>query len=363
MTNFPATVVGDAWGAQLIAAITERLTTFSGCRAVNDGSAGTSMPNNSESVIALPTEDWDTDGYHSTVTNTSRLTIPAGKAGYYEIKAIVSYLYNATGSRSAAIYLNGSKIMEGGTPVTAGQAPQCSTVKYLAVGDYVELASYQDSGSPRSLQTAQPSTALTITLLSGAAPISTGRSRLDVAAPDDDFTATSLPAGWALQGYVSGDLTYDDGCMLVNAIRVPGNYIYRACPAGDWVATMKGTLHGPSGCMFGILCMDSSGNGLGQGTYTAPDAPIIGTVSAGSYNSSVFQSSSGPKGSVVTSGIPAWYRLRRVGNNYYGSMSLDGRFWSPETPAINLSTTMTRIGFGSFYSQPSAFIVDWFDVT
>jgi hypothetical protein len=47
----------------------------------------------------------DTDGYHSTVTNTSRLTIPV--AGYYRLVGNATFNEVASGFRFACIWKNG----------------------------------------------------------------------------------------------------------------------------------------------------------------------------------------------------------------------------------------------------------------
>jgi gliding motility-associated-like protein len=47
------------------------------------------VPNNSATAVLWNTEEWDTNGFHSTVTNTSRITIPTGAGGYYLINASV----------------------------------------------------------------------------------------------------------------------------------------------------------------------------------------------------------------------------------------------------------------------------------
>ena len=41
------------------------------------------MANNAATLVAFATEDFDTDAFHSTSSNTSRITIPAGLGGKY----------------------------------------------------------------------------------------------------------------------------------------------------------------------------------------------------------------------------------------------------------------------------------------
>ena len=122
--------------------------TFSGVLVYQ--SAGQSMSNATSTVITFNSETYDTDAFHSTSSNTSRLTVPAGKAGYYLIFGQLAYPGNATGQRQAEILINASggyaknvQLNNGSSYITT---PSFSTVLNLAVADYVELGGYQDSG-------------------------------------------------------------------------------------------------------------------------------------------------------------------------------------------------------------------------
>jgi hypothetical protein len=110
-----------------------------------------SISNDTSTAITYTGEDFDTDGFHSTVTNTSRITIPAGKGGYYYIYAYLSFQDNATGSRAIHINKNGSRIAtftrvqtvtESGATTTIGG----TMVFNLAATDYIEVLGYQKSG-------------------------------------------------------------------------------------------------------------------------------------------------------------------------------------------------------------------------
>ena len=115
-----------------------------GAQAYNN--AGTSIANNSETKIPLASENFDTDAFHDPATNNTRLTVPTGSAGYYLIHALVVYTYSATGSRTAAIFINNVKMGEGAVSSSVSSSPFFTFPAYLAEGDYVEMATYQDSG-------------------------------------------------------------------------------------------------------------------------------------------------------------------------------------------------------------------------
>lgn len=120
---------------------------FVGCSLYNSGNISAS--NATDTAVTFDNEEFDTDGFHSTSTNTSRITIPTGKAGYYLFNAIIAYASNNTGQRYLNIFKNGAVVRQ---PISAltntGGAAQyaASVILNLAVGDYVELYAYQTSG-------------------------------------------------------------------------------------------------------------------------------------------------------------------------------------------------------------------------
>ena len=101
-------------------------------------------------AITLDTEDVDSSGMHSTVSNTSRAT--AVYPGWYWVNANVTFAANATGMRTSSWAVNGSTQNGSGTdfPVgssaTTNQLGGSSTLFFLNVGDYVEFRALQASG-------------------------------------------------------------------------------------------------------------------------------------------------------------------------------------------------------------------------
>ena len=117
-------------------------------------SAAQTITSGTTTVLTWDGEEFDTDGFHSTVTNTGRITIPAGKAGYYRIFGYVGGDNNATGSRYLMIYKNGVSAAESLlTPSTAYPTNTISTILNLAVSDYVDLRYSQNSGSNQQAYT------------------------------------------------------------------------------------------------------------------------------------------------------------------------------------------------------------------
>lgn len=123
---------------------------FSGV-SLNDTNTTQNISNATTTALTWNNEIFDTDGFHSTSSNTSRITIPSGKGGKYEIKFTGQFGGNATGMRIYYVYKNGSAIIanifQGTTNDTSMTICYCLN---LAVGDYLELYVEQNSGSTLS---------------------------------------------------------------------------------------------------------------------------------------------------------------------------------------------------------------------
>jgi hypothetical protein len=115
-------------------------------------------------------ESIDTDGFHSTVTNTSRFTIPTGKGGKYQITARISWAQNTTGRRILDFYKNGSSApfgyFETGAPPAVSQFTIFGTAVFEAVaGDYFECFLFQSSGGNLDTNSSSNTNQFSITYL------------------------------------------------------------------------------------------------------------------------------------------------------------------------------------------------------
>jgi len=128
-------------------------STFAGCRVTN--TTNISIANSTDTALTFNTETYDTDAFHDTSTNTSRLTIPTGKAGYYQINANILWAGNGTGIRDFNIYKNGvrANYLSMSGQATNSQGFAMSTILYGAVGDYFEIYVFQNSGGALNIQT------------------------------------------------------------------------------------------------------------------------------------------------------------------------------------------------------------------
>lgn len=123
--------------------------TYVGCAVTQSGDD--TIANNVNTKVTWDTEDFDTDGFHSTTTNKDRFTIPSGKAGKYLFEGTVRWDNNASGIRELAIWKNGTVIKQNWVIPGADPSHSISWVGSLAVGDYVSLYVYQNSGGNRNL--------------------------------------------------------------------------------------------------------------------------------------------------------------------------------------------------------------------
>ena len=129
-------------------------STFAGCRLTKSGSQ--TITYNTITALTWDVETFDSDAYHSTVTNTSRITIPSGKAGKYIIEAACAWLDNSsTGMKYISFRKNNTvfAFFEQSGQATTGQQPQLltSTVD-CAVNDYIEVFVYTAAAGNSTVQ-------------------------------------------------------------------------------------------------------------------------------------------------------------------------------------------------------------------
>jgi len=146
-TNETTYYTGSAW------ATVGGGSSFNGARVFDSGTQ--SISNATNTAITFNSESYDTNSYHSTVTNTSRLTVPS--TGYYLFSAQMFTDANATGGRYLEIKKNGTTVQA----METGAATQASMATFLPItailsataSDYFELFLYQTSGGTRNTYT------------------------------------------------------------------------------------------------------------------------------------------------------------------------------------------------------------------
>jgi len=121
---------------------------FVGCK-VNQSTD--TFPHDTQTTINYSTEDFDTDAFHNTSTNTNRFTVPSGKAGKYLCMNVGMRVPNVNLSDAyLTLRVNGAEVKRffpGNFPSNGRPSIHNFNVLSLSVSDYVDFAFYQASGS------------------------------------------------------------------------------------------------------------------------------------------------------------------------------------------------------------------------
>lgn len=142
-TNVPTKVASDpigsaGWNTYIrdnLNYLKDRADTKHGCTLRR--SSVTSWTNNTQVFYQWNAEIEDTDGYHSLVTNTSRITIPSGLDGVYSISVLVQH---DTTVGQVGLSTNGSNAL-----IRTWTTPPLNTLSwtgYLGAGEFVECWVY-----------------------------------------------------------------------------------------------------------------------------------------------------------------------------------------------------------------------------
>jgi hypothetical protein len=114
--------------------------------------ASQSVANGVYTALTFQVELFDTDGFHSTSSNTERITIPAGKGGYYLIVGQVSM--TGTGNltnvrRIPEITKNGTTNLKSADSPIGQDYPQgiVIAIANLIATDYITLRVYNGTGA------------------------------------------------------------------------------------------------------------------------------------------------------------------------------------------------------------------------
>ena len=100
-------------------------------------------------IISYDAEVYDTDAFHSTSVDPSRITIPSGKGGKYQVFANIIFAANTAGNRAVSLLVNGSETFRayGARPdATSGSNYVLYTTDIYTAGDYLEIRVNQGSG-------------------------------------------------------------------------------------------------------------------------------------------------------------------------------------------------------------------------
>lgn len=106
---------------------------------------------NTDYTVLFGGENFDTDNYHSTSTNTGRITIPAGLGGYYLFNLYNRQTTTSSNQNMIALHVNGAAVgyglasgrLQGAVNTGAiGVDLNGSFIYYATAGDYFTLVAY-----------------------------------------------------------------------------------------------------------------------------------------------------------------------------------------------------------------------------
>jgi hypothetical protein len=113
-----------------------------------------SVNNITWTAITFDSEIRDDGGFHSTSSNTDRMTAPA--TGWYQISANIEFVASSTGSRMVRFYLNGTTEIARAalaSIATYSTFVPLTATYYLTASDYVTCDVFQDSGGSLNVGT------------------------------------------------------------------------------------------------------------------------------------------------------------------------------------------------------------------
>ncbi len=127
---------------------------FTGCVLFGSGAGTQSIANATLTAVTFDSESLDTDGFHSTSTNTDRITIPAGLGGKYRFTCNMLWVASGVGNRYLQLGKNGASFrfgadLVGGAAAVGGYS--YSFIVSAVPGDYFNLLVHQTSGGALDL--------------------------------------------------------------------------------------------------------------------------------------------------------------------------------------------------------------------
>lgn len=355
---------------------------FIGCKIYNSGTQ--SINNTTTTPITFNLEEFDSSGFHSTSSDTSRITIPTGYDGKYLIGGMTSWDTNATGERYMRFKKNGSLDIRGShvhaSADAGGPKQETAALVDLVAGDYVELNVFQDSGGSRTVgagagsdlhmstawayRVSANSANVTATALSGSSLVEIPGLALGDRKPssagtyDEEFDGTrnTLPSDWAWASAPTGSDTWTLNSRWPSMLTVEGtgNTDYTlsrtsftaASTFGIWIKVHVGPFIAADACGIRMYVSNSAVNELRGVNYRA-----TGNRTGGIRALKIVGGAESVWGTEVTSGIngqegPIYLGITRDGSNNFTSwFSGDGVAWHRLATAESHTITIDRIRF------------------
>ena len=132
-------------------------STFVGC-VINKNGSNQDITTGTATDVTFEGESLDTDGFHSTSSNTERITIPSGKGGKYFIWAQISWEGGTANSYQLFFRKNNTTTLYEGVFNGGSGIPMNAVgtfVADLAAADYITVRVSQNSGSTKTIRGGQ----------------------------------------------------------------------------------------------------------------------------------------------------------------------------------------------------------------
>lgn len=343
--KFPNGTVTDLGSGDV--SIRQVPTGFIGCSVI--GSTNTSLTTDVETPIPFDgTEVFDSDGFHNSASNPSRMTIPAGLGGKYLLTAGVTFNTNTTGLRYARPYKNGAAVGFNIQFVDANgsyhdTAPVVAVLD-LAAGDYVEVAGVQGSGGSVAIVGGECWAMLT-KLDSGK--VGTGVGAKATRTTDQTGVVTDVATAVVFNGTDEFDTDgfHDPGGANPSRITIPtglgGKYLLTATIIYDTstAGTFRDLKFYKGGALAGGFVRDTPVNG-----YTIMTSSLVLDLTAAEYVEVFVQHDAGSNRTLSGSVIPMTFSIMRLDSGQIAQLS---------NTNASLAADVTMTTAGTFYDGPS----------
>lgn len=316
---------------------------FIGAKAYHNTTQG-SLAAATINALNLNSEEWDTDGFHDTGSNTSRMTIPAGMGGKYLV------IGKAKVDQTGQLYIrkngSGGTILRGGDTQSGTEPHEVVVIADLVAGDYVEVCEFHNSGTGTAGDASNDHLRTELSLVK----LDSGKVGGGIGAKAYNSTTQSLTASSADQTLTFDSEEFDtDGFHSTSSDT--GRMTIPAGLGGKYLVAAGG-LHsgGTASSLFYFRVNGSTSvkSGLNIGPSSNPTLRIEQTniidLAAGDYVEFLCTTNAGAGqtfGHASTINAQAWLSIMRL-----DSGSSDPTF-SDWTPVLTAVTTNPTLGTGS----------------
>lgn len=302
----PGAGTTPAFSIQRIGGGTGVAGTFVGVKAYH--STTQSINNATETAVLFDSEDFDADNLHNTSSNTERITV--NRTGVWRFTYRVRHSsVSATGARYSYLRINGTTKVEGSEHSIPGSTTADPTTigtadVELTTGDYIEVLTFQNSGSARDIGFAHATNAAAVNSFSaqflassviGSSAFAGAKAYADGTQSISDATTTAVALNQEEFDIGGFHDNATDNSRFTVPVGKAGKYLLMggvtlAAGASPVIAQLWWRLNGTTGIRAALDWVPSSG------VQTGFTATTIADLVAGDYVELMFyQDSSGAR--------------------------------------------------------------------